>query len=72
MCAKQQVCETQALLNVRQVASMLGISQRTVWRLKDAGKLPPPVHLGSSVRWNRQSLNQFLEVGCDMHRYEAI
>lgn len=60
------------LMNAKQVASMFGISQRTVWRLKDAGKLPAPVRLGSSVRWNRSVLAQFIDLNCDMQRFAAM
>jgi predicted DNA-binding transcriptional regulator AlpA len=63
---------TTLLLNARQVASMLGISSRTVWRLKDAEKLPMPVRLGSSVRWDRQSLIRFVDLGCDIARFDAV
>ena len=41
---------TPLLLNVDQVASVLGISSRTVWRLHDSGQMPQCVRLGRSVR----------------------
>jgi len=59
------------LCNARQVAAMLGISTRTVWRLNDSGKLPSPVRLGSSVRWKLQSLLEFVDLGCDIAQFDA-
>ena len=38
-------------LNSKGLASRLGISDLTVRRWVRAGKLPPPIRLGRSVRW---------------------
>jgi excisionase family DNA binding protein len=53
-----------ALLDVRAVAALLGCSARHVYRLADAGRMPPPVRLGALVRWRRADLNAWLEAGC--------
>ncbi|NOY42980.1 MAG: helix-turn-helix domain-containing protein [Planctomycetes bacterium] len=53
-----------ALLDVRAVAAMLGCSQRHVYRLADAGRLPVPVKLGALIRWRRDELNDWLDDGC--------
>jgi len=71
MALAQQHYNSTQLLNAKEVASMLGISERTVWRLRDAGKLPAPVRLGSSVRWNRASLVQFIHYEGDIGRLNA-
>ena len=42
---------TNALLNIQQVAEVLGISARTVRRLADRGAMPRPVKLGALLRW---------------------
>jgi len=46
------------LLSVEGVASALGISKRTVWRLTStgAGGFPKPIRIGRAVRWSRESL----------------
>lgn len=44
------------LIDVREVARLLGISVRSVWRMTSRGDLPPPVRLGRSVRWKRASI----------------
>ena len=50
------------LLDVRQVAEILGIAVRTVWRLSAAGELPPPVRIGVRiVRWRLSDIEQYLE-----------
>ena len=52
------------LITPRELAASLGVSERTVWRLRDAGKLPPPVKLGASVRWRRDEIEQWVKNGC--------
>jgi predicted DNA-binding transcriptional regulator AlpA len=53
-----------ALLDVRVVATMLSMSERSVWRLSDAGKLPAPVRIGRMVRWSRSDIMQWVNDGC--------
>ena len=43
-----------ALLTVDDLANLLRCSRRTVYRLADAGRVPPPCRLGGLVRWNRR------------------
>ena len=60
-----------ALLDVRAVASLVNCSQRTVYRLADAGKMPAPVHLGSLVRWPKDVIDQWIKDGCPAVRKGA-
>jgi excisionase family DNA binding protein len=53
-----------ALLDVRAAAALLGCSPRHVYRLADAGRMPPPVRLGALVRWRRADLDVWLAEGC--------
>jgi excisionase family DNA binding protein len=53
-----------ALLDVQAVATLLSCSTRHVYRLADAGKMPPPVKLGALVRWPRKSIENWLAEGC--------
>ena len=55
---------TATLLNVKEVSEMLGISERTIYRLADAGDMPQPVKLGAAVRWRRQELETWVDEGC--------
>ena len=65
---KQHVCANvpaqSAMLTVNGVATMLACSPRTIYRLADAGSIPPPVRIGGMVRWPRESLEQWIADGC--------
>jgi excisionase family DNA binding protein len=66
------VQESSALLDVRQVAAILGCSARHVYRLSDAGRMPRPVKLGSLVRWPRAAVDEWIAAGCPPCRQRAI
>jgi excisionase family DNA binding protein len=59
------------MLDVRVVAALLQCSPRHVYRLCDAGKMPPPMKLGALVRWSRTALNEWIAAGCPTIRQEA-
>jgi len=48
------------MLNVRQVAEMLGVSERSVWRWSSDGTLPPGIKIGAAVRWPQRALEDWL------------
>jgi prophage regulatory protein len=51
----------QELFSVKEVASMLGTSRRTVWKLRRVGVLPEPVRLSKRlVRWRRADIDDYL------------
>ncbi len=51
-------------VSARELANMLGVSLRQVWRLNAAGRLPKPIRLGGSIRWNREEVQKWFERGC--------
>lgn len=53
-----------AMLDVEQLADMLGVSTRHVRRLVDAGKAPQPVRLGRACRWPRHNVEAWIADGC--------
>ena len=61
------------LLTVKDVASMLSVSQRQVWKLHASGKIPAPVRLGRSVRWRaKDDIARWVQLGCpSRERFEA-
>ena len=59
------------LLDVKAVADLLGCSTRHVYRLSDGGKMPPPVKLGSLVRWSRSAIEEWIDAGCPSCRGRA-
>ena len=48
------------LLNVKQVADALGVSERSIWRWSAGSVLPPPIKVGRLVRWSRKTIEQWL------------
>ena len=66
--AKPPVAEKPELIDAKEVAKMLGLSPRTVWRFNDAGRLPKPVKLGTLVRWPREQIEAWLAAGCPSRR----
>ena len=52
------------LMTVRDVADRLQCSTRTVYRLIDIGRVPPPVRLGALVRWSCQTIDAWIAAGC--------
>jgi prophage regulatory protein len=51
-------------ISARELAGLLRISLRQTWRLNSAAKLPKPIRLGGSVRWNRQEVQDWFTAGC--------
>lgn len=49
------------LLTVRDVAQLLAMSTRNIWRLKSAGRLPPAIKIGGAVRWDRADIARHLD-----------
>ena len=52
------------LLRVGEVAQLLGISERSVWRMQSAGKLPAAIRLAGSIRWRRAEIEAWVSAGC--------
>ena len=52
------------LVNARELARLLAISERTLYRLKSMGELPSAVILGGSVRWRLTEVREWIAKGC--------
>jgi excisionase family DNA binding protein len=52
------------LLTVAQVAELIQCSIPHVYRMEKRGELPPAVRLGASVRWPRQTIEEWILAGC--------
>ena len=48
------------LLTAKDLAELLGVSLRSVWRRISDGTVPKPVRIGRLVRWHRQTIEQWL------------
>ena len=53
---------THELLTDREVAAMLGIGVRSVWRKAQDGRLPPPVKVGGSTRWVKSTMREWINL----------
>lgn len=62
--SENEILPEPALLSVQAVAALLGVSTRHVYRLSDSGKIPRPVKLGATVRWNRAAIDEWIAQGC--------
>lgn len=54
----------QVLLNIRQAAEALAVSERTIFNLTKSGDLPS-VRIGRSVRYRMKDLEHFGDSGSD-------
>ena len=61
---RKPIPEYSALLSVEQVATMLQVSPRTVWRLLSSGELIEPVRIRGNTRWRRDELDAWINDGC--------
>jgi predicted DNA-binding transcriptional regulator AlpA len=54
-----------AMLDVQGFADVLGVSTRSIRRLVDAGKAPPPVRLSRRLpRWPKLVIEAWVQAGC--------
>lgn len=49
-----------AMLTVKEVAAMLHIGVRSVWRKLQDGRLPPPIKMTGSTRWAKSTLHEWM------------
>ena len=52
------------MMTADELAETLCISKRQVWRLKARGDIPKPVTIGTSVRWRRSDILDWIAEGC--------
>ena len=55
---------TVALIDMDQVATLLGVSARTVRRMADSGAMPRPRRLNTLIRWSRLEIEAWVKAGC--------
>lgn len=51
---------TKQLLKAAEVADILGIGVRTVWRYAETGQIPAPQTIGRLKRWRRHEIEDFI------------
>ncbi len=52
---------TPRMIDVTEVATILSVSTRTVWRLVSSGELPQPIRFGRNVRWRASDIEGWIE-----------
>jgi excisionase family DNA binding protein len=52
------------LIDVNQVAKLLNVSTRHVYRLEDCGQLPRAIRIGAAVRWPYREIKEWVAAGC--------
>ncbi len=61
------------LLKVGDVADILNVSTRQVWRLRDSGKIPKPLNIGRCcLRWDADDLNRWIEERIQKQREKGL
>ncbi len=48
------------VVTARQLAIMLQVSKRTLFRMRSAGRLPAPLRVGGVVRWRLQDVQNWI------------
>jgi len=47
-----------------ELARLMRVSTRTLWRLLSAHKIPEPIRLGGAVRWRIDVIQDWIDQGC--------
>lgn len=61
---EDRILEQPLLISVDQLAMILSISTRSVWRLLSAQKIVEPVRIGGAVRWRFAEVKNWIDQGC--------
>ena len=51
------------LIDLRETAKLLGLSQRTVWGMAKNGRMPNPIKIGRAARWIHEELRAWVNAG---------
>lgn len=60
-------------IDAAELARLLHVSVRQVYRLRDAGRLPAPLEFGGCVRWSLREIEAWIAAGAPNRRdWEAM
>jgi predicted DNA-binding transcriptional regulator AlpA len=51
------------LVNTRQTANLLDVSERKVFAMQTEGRMPAPLRIGKAVRWRKRELEAWIDAG---------
>lgn len=54
----------QILATASDIARMMRISTRSLWRLRSGGQMPEPLRIGGAIRWRLDEIKQWIAAGC--------
>ncbi|MCY2992376.1 MAG: helix-turn-helix domain-containing protein [Planctomycetota bacterium] len=60
----QAVPDENLLLDTKQVAELLGVGERTLWRWSRSGIAPRPLKIVKTVRWSAVEVREWVAAGC--------
>ena len=52
------------LIDVKDLAKRLKVSDRHIRRMVDDGRIPAPLRIGSAVRWSTKKISDWIAAGC--------
>ncbi len=52
------------MLTSNEVARLLKISMRTLWRMHSRGSMPKAIRIGGVVRWSSEVIQKWIADGC--------
>ena len=52
------------LVTTQQLAELLNVGARSVWRWSRSGRIPAPVRIGNAVRFKWREIEEWIRVGC--------
>jgi len=52
------------LVDTTQVAKLLKVCEKTVWRMQTTGEMPMPIRIGRAVRWSYEEIKAWVDAGC--------
>lgn len=56
-----QKSKTTQLLTAKEVCSMLSVCRATITRWISEGRMPTPIKMGRSIRWNLSTIEEWIE-----------
>lgn len=67
-----QTTQGTILINAKELGQRLSLSKRQIFRLNSCEKIPAPLRIGGSIRWNQSDVDQWIDIGCpDRNIFEA-
>lgn len=55
---------SKTMVDVSEISEMLSVSPRTVWRMRDSGRMPGSIAIGRLIRWRLSDIEEWIREGC--------